>query len=127
MTEASETYRCNICGNTVRVICKGAGELVCCGEPMQKLVENTTDAAQEMPVPVGTTIDGGYQIAVGSVAHPMDADHYITWVALKTDDGVVHEKFLAPGEKPEIVVKTTAKAVKACEYCNKHGLWSKTE
>ncbi|HJK47767.1 MAG TPA: desulfoferrodoxin FeS4 iron-binding domain-containing protein, partial [Methanocorpusculum sp.] len=47
MTEASETYRCNICGNTVRVICKGAGELVCCGEPMQKLVENTTDAAQE--------------------------------------------------------------------------------
>ena len=121
MTEASETYRCNICGNTVRVICKGAGELVCCGEPMQKLVENTTDAAQEKHVPIVTKIDGGYQIAVGSVAHPMDADHYITWVALKTDDGV------APGEKPEIVVKTTAKAVKACEYCNKHGLWSKTE
>ena len=127
MTEASETYRCNICGNTVRVICKGAGELVCCGEPMQKLVENTTDAAQEKHVPVVTKIDGGYQIAVGSVAHPMDADHYITWVALKADDGVVHEKFLAPGEKPEIVVKTTATAVKACEYCNKHGLWSKTE
>ena len=127
MTEASETYRCNICGNTVRVICKGAGELVCCGEPMQKLVENTTDAAQEKHVPVVTKIDGGYQIAVGSVAHSRDAENAIHWVALQTDDGVVHEKFLSPGEKPEIVVKTTAKAVKACEYCNKHGLWSKTE
>ena len=127
MTEASETYRCNICGNTVRVICKGAGELVCCGEPMQKLVENTTDAAQEKHVPVVTKIDGGFPIAVGSVAHPLGWVHIITMVVFQAVEGVVHEKFLAPGEKPEIVVKTTAKAVKACEYCNKHGLWSKTE
>ncbi|HJJ97130.1 MAG TPA: desulfoferrodoxin [Methanocorpusculum sp.] len=127
MTEVSEIYKCNICGNTVRVIGKGAGELVCCGEAMHKLVENTTDAAQEKHVPVVTKVDGGYKVAVGSVAHPMEAEHYITWIALKTDDGVVHEKFLAPGEKSEIVIKTPAKAVKACEYCNKHGLWSKTE
>ena len=127
MTEASEIYKCNICGNTVRIIGKGAGQLVCCGEAMHKLTENTTDAAQEKHVPVITKTDGGYKVAVGSVPHPMDADHYITWVALKTDDNIVHEKFLAPGQKPEIMIKTTAKAVKACEYCNKHGLWAKTE
>jgi superoxide reductase len=94
---------------------------------MHKLVENTTGTAQEKHVPIVTNVDGGYKVAVGSVPHLMEADHYITWVALKTDDGIFHEKFLAPGEKPEITVKTPAKAVKACEYCNKHGLWSKTE
>ena len=127
MTEVSEIYKCNICGNTIKVIGKGAGQLVCCGEVMHKQTENTTDAAKEKHVPVVTKVDGCYKIAIGSVAHPMEADHYITWIALKTDDGVIHEKFPAPGEKPELVVKTTAKAVKACEYCNKHGLWSKTE
>ena len=127
MIEVSEIYKCNICGNTIKVIGKGAGQLVCCGEAMYKQMENTTDAAQEKHVPVVTKVDGGYKIAIGSVAHPMEAEHYITWIALKTDDGVVHEKFPAPGDNPELVVQTKATALTAFEYCNKHGLWSKTE
>ena len=34
MTEINQVYKCNICGNTVKVLHAGAGELVCCGEPM---------------------------------------------------------------------------------------------
>ena len=34
-----ERYRCNICGNEVEVIKAGGGELVCCGEPMEKIEE----------------------------------------------------------------------------------------
>jgi len=34
-----EVYKCEICGNVVKVIKVGGGELVCCGEPM-KLVED---------------------------------------------------------------------------------------
>jgi superoxide reductase len=127
VTEVSEIYKCNICGNIVRIIGKGVGELACCGEKMRKLVENTSNAAQEKHVPVVTKVDGGYKIAVGSIAHPMETEHYITWIALKTDDGVVHEKFFVPGEKPEFIAKTAAKAIKACECCNKHDLWHKIE
>lgn len=126
MTEAKEVYKCHICGNAVRVIEKGAGQLVCCGQPMEKMTENTVDASKEKHVPVITQIDGGYQVTIGEVPHPMEADHYITWIGLATDDGIVHEKFLTPADKPEMIVKTTAKPVKACENCNKHGLWSKT-
>ncbi len=125
MTKAKEIYKCAICGNAVRVIGKGKGELVCCGQPMDLLAENSTDASLEKHVPVIEEVGGGYKVAVGSAAHPMLDEHYITWVALRTDDGIVHEKFLVPGEKPEMVVKTTAKAEKAGEYCNQHGLWVK--
>jgi desulfoferrodoxin-like iron-binding protein len=32
-----EQYRCNLCGNEVEVIKVGGGELVCCGQPMEKI------------------------------------------------------------------------------------------
>ena len=32
-----ENYRCNICGNEVKVTKVGGGELVCCGQPMEKV------------------------------------------------------------------------------------------
>jgi desulfoferrodoxin-like iron-binding protein len=35
--KAGEKYRCNICGNEVTVTKAGGGELVCCGEPMEKI------------------------------------------------------------------------------------------
>lgn len=127
MTEVKQVYKCNVCGNAVRVIENGMGQLVCCGQPMELLTENTVDAAKEKHVPVISKIDGGYKVAVGEVPHPMTQEHYITWIGLATDDGIVHEKFLTPTDKPEMVVKTTAKAVKAFENCNLHKLWSKTE
>ncbi len=34
--KAGEEYRCNICGNEVKVTKSGGGELVCCGEAMEK-------------------------------------------------------------------------------------------
>ncbi|MEW5937652.1 MAG: desulfoferrodoxin FeS4 iron-binding domain-containing protein [Candidatus Thermoplasmatota archaeon] len=35
MTKAGEVYRCEICGNVVKVLAVGGGVLVCCGEPMK--------------------------------------------------------------------------------------------
>lgn len=34
---AGEIYRCRVCGNTVVVKEVGGGELVCHGEPMQRM------------------------------------------------------------------------------------------
>jgi len=38
--QVGETYRCNICGNEVKVIKVGGGTLVCCGQDMEKMEEH---------------------------------------------------------------------------------------
>ena len=77
MTEKLQVYKCEICGNIVEVLHAGAGELVCCGQPMKQTVENTVDAAKEKHVPVIEKVPGGFKVKVGSVAHPMEEKHFI--------------------------------------------------
>ncbi len=85
--------------------------------------ENTTDAAQEKHVPVVEKVDGGYRVAVGSVAHPMADDHYIEWIELVAGD-TVYRQDLKAGDAPEATFATSAGSVTARAYCNLHGLWS---
>lgn len=122
MATKLEIYKCNECGNMVEVLHGGDGELVCCGEPMVKLTENTTDAAQEKHVPVIEKVDGGYKVSVGAVLHPMVEDHYIEWIELLAD-GKAYRKFLNPGDEPIATFAVEASSVSAREHCNKHGLW----
>lgn len=124
MTELLQIYKCNVCGNIVQVLHPGAGTLVCCGQPMQLLKENSTDAATEKHVPVIEKTADGYTVKVGSAPHPMEEKHSIEWVEVITPDGTVYTKLLNPNEKPEAVF-TGIKAdnVKARAYCNLHGLW----
>ena len=122
MAEKLQVYKCNICGNIVEVLHGGAGELVCCGEPMELLNEKTADAATEKHVPVIEKIDGGYKVKVGSVPHPMEEKHYIEWIELLAD-GKAYRQFLKPGIPPEAVFNVEADTVSAREYCNVHGLW----
>lgn len=122
MAERLEVYKCELCGNIVEVLHSGAGELVCCGQPMKCMKENTVDAAKEKHVPVIEKVEGGYKVAVGSVAHPMEEKHFIEWIELIAD-GKAYRQFLNPGGKPEAVFKIEANTVSAREYCNLHGLW----
>jgi superoxide reductase len=122
MAERYEVYKCEACGNIVEVLVGGAGELVCCEQPMNKLAENTVDAAKEKHVPVIEKIDGGYKVKVGDVPHPMEEKHYIQWIELIAD-GKSCVQYLAPGQAPEAVFMTEATSVTAREYCNLHGLW----
>ena len=122
MAEKLEVYKCEKCGNIVEVLHGGAGELVCCGEPMKLLKENTVDAAKEKHVPVVEKTADGFKVKVGSVAHPMEEKHYIEWVEIIAD-GEAYRQFLKPGETPEATFKIEAQSVTAREYCNLHGLW----
>ena len=122
MTKKNEVYKCSLCGNIVQVLHTGAGELVCCGQPMELLTENTVDAAQEKHIPVVEKTDTGYKVTVGSVAHPMEEKHWIEWIELVTDSAV-YRVDLQPGDAPEAVFCTEADAVTARAYCNLHGLW----
>lgn len=122
MAENLQVYKCMKCGNIVEVVHGGDGELVCCGEPMKLLKENTSDGAKEKHVPVIEKVAEGYKVKVGSVAHPMTAEHYIEWIELVAD-GMAYRAFLKPGDAPEAVFCVKAKTVYAREYCNLHGLW----
>ena len=120
-TNVREVYRCAICGGIVEVLHEGM-VMQCCGQPMTLLKENTTDGAREKHVPVVEPVEGGYRVTVGSVEHPMLAEHFIEWIELVTDSHV-YRKELNPGEKPEAVFLTDARQVFARAYCNLHGLW----
>ncbi len=122
MTQKLEVYKCDVCGNIVEVLHAGGGELVCCGQPMKLMAENTVDAAKEKHVPVIEKVDGGFKVKVGSVAHPMEEKHYIEWIEIIAD-GKAYRQFLKPGDKPEAVFSIDAKSVTAREYCNLHGHW----
>jgi len=124
MAKQLEIYKCELCGNIVEVLHGGDGELVCCGQPMKHITENTVDAAKEKHVPVIEKTDKGYLVKVGSVAHPMEEKHYIEWIELLAD-GKAYRQFLIPGQAPEALFCIEATTVAAREYCNLHGLWKK--
>ena len=117
-------YRCSHCGQIIAIV-KGTGvPVICCGEPMQEIVAGTTDAAVEKHVPVFEVKGDTVSVKVGSVEHPMLAEHYIEWIALKTKQGN-QRKALNPGDKPEACFRICegdeVEAVYA--YCNLHSLW----
>jgi superoxide reductase len=91
---------------------------------MEELVAGAVDAAVEKHVPVVTTDAGKLAATVGSVEHPMEADHYIQWIYVELADGSLR-KDLKPGDAPAATFALLAddKPVAVYEYCNKHGLW----
>ena len=122
MTTQNGVYKCSVCGNIVAVLTTGAGELVCCGAPMALMTENSTDAAHEKHVPVVIGTGDDLAVSVGSVAHPMQAEHYIEWIEVIAD-GVSYRKFLKPGDLPEAKFCVDADEISVRAYCNLHGLW----
>jgi len=108
----------------VETLFAGEGELVCCGQPMNLLKENSVDAAKEKHVPVVTDLgDNKVKVAVGSIPHPMEEKHYIAFVEVVTEKKVLRHEF-KPGDAPEATFKVKfEKILYVREYCNLHGLW----
>lgn len=122
MTEKLQIYKCEICGNMVEMIHSGAGQLVCCGQPMKLLKENITDASTEKHVPIIEKTTDGIKVKIGSAPHPMEEKHFIEWIEIVVD-GKTCRQFLKPGNPPEAFFKTQGDNITAREYCNVHGLW----
>ena len=123
MTKRSEVYKCELCGNMVEMVHSSAGQLVCCGQPMKVMAENTVDASKEKHIPVIEHLANGVKVTIGSIAHPMEEKHYIEWIELLVGDTVLRQ-YLKPGAPPVAFFEgVTAKQVVAHEFCNLHGLW----
>ena len=87
---------------------------------MQLLTPKTSDEGMEKHVPVVEETEAGIKIKVGSVEHPMTAEHHIEFIVIVAN-GEMHIKHLKLGEKPE--AEFNVKTKKALAYCNLHGLW----
>ena len=122
MAKMNKIYRCPICGNIVHVVHAGVADLVCCGQPMEELIEQTADYKTEKHVPVIRKEENGFLVVVGSTPHPMEEKHYIEWIELIAD-GISYRRYLKQGDKPEAFFCVDAAKVSAREYCNIHQLW----
>lgn len=148
-------YRCEKCGNIVLLVKSGGGTLTCCGQEMIALKANSTDASKEKHVPELAIQDGKIKVSVGSVAHPMTAEHFIEWIALVADNKI-EIMHLKPGMEPKaefsycigeeekhliyrsddempncegkpcnFIFRDKSEKVAVYAYCNLHGLWEK--
>ncbi len=124
MTKLRDIYYCEVCGNVVAIRNEGADALVCCGQPMKKLEEQSQDATTEKHVPYVEEVEGGVLVKVGKeTAHPMLEKHYIKFIEVQLKDRVCVAE-LNPGDAPEAFFPVKkADIVKAREWCNVHGLW----
>ncbi len=120
---SAKFYVCRHCGNLVGMLHASGVPIVCCGEEMQALTPNTTEASGEKHLPSVTVNGSELCVNVGSVDHPMTPEHFIQWVYVETENGG-QRRVLKPGDAPTVTFclgEDRAKAVYA--YCNLHGLW----
>lgn len=48
MIKENQIYKCSICGNVVKVLFAGGGQLVCCGKPMDLVEEEENKEKEEV-------------------------------------------------------------------------------
>ena len=121
MTNQKEVYKCLVCGNIVEILHASGGTLVCCGQPMKLMIENSDDKAsieKHVPIIIGKNRK---KVRIGLKKHPMEETHYIEWIEATGEKGEYAKVFLKPGDKPE--AKFCFRVASAREYCNLHGLW----
>ena len=114
---------CRHCGNIIEMVHDAKVPVFCCGHKMDVLVTNTVAASCEKHIPVVSVEGSKVIVNVGSVDHPMVAEHFIEWVYVETENGG-YRKELHPDSAPHVEFELGSdKAVAVYAYCNLHGLW----
>lgn len=116
-------FRCRHCGNMVGMIHDSGVPMICCGDPMQALVPNTTEAATEKHIPVVSVKERLVHAKVGSVAHPMTEEHHIEFIYLQTEVGGQMKRLRVGTDAAAIFAVLDDAPVSVYAYCNLHGLW----
>jgi len=106
-------YVCPVCGNVIRSI--GEAVVSCCGITLPPTEPEEADPEHLLHVEI---VEDEYYITVD---HPMDKDHYISFLAAVSDQGVQFTK-LYPEGSAEARFKIS-RVRKIYAYCNRHGLF----
>jgi len=124
MSKSQAFFFCARCGNVAALAVAKGGALACCGEAMREIAPNTVEASREKHVPVVEKTADGIRVKVGAAPHPMQEDHRIDFIYVKTGRGGQRAS-LAPGDAPEAEFRFAAgdEPVEVFAYCNLHGMW----
>ena len=109
-------YVCPVCGNVIRAI--GEAVISCCGITLPPQEAEPADEAHAIRL---ETVEDEYYVTVN---HPMTKDHYISFFAAVSDQGVKFVKLYPEGGAEARFKINRVKGIYA--YCNRHGLfWKK--
>jgi len=124
MAKKGRIYKCEVCGNIIEVLEEGTGTLVCCGQSMTELSEETGDEGREKHVPIIEINGNKAKVKVGSIPHPMEETHHIQFIQLLIDENI-YTMYLKPGQPPEVEfeIPELYTEISTRAYCNVHGLW----
>ena len=124
MAKKFEIFRCNICGNIIEILEGGAGELVCCNEPMELIDVKNEETVAEKHKPVISSEGENIKIRVGEVLHPMTKEHHIEFIeAISLDGKYLYRKYLTTEEQPIMEFFCKTGKMRARELCNIHGFF----
>lgn len=106
-------YVCPVCGNVIRSI--GEAVVSCCGITLPPVEPEDADADHAIRVEI---VEDEYYI---SVDHPMDKEHYISFLAAVSDQSVQFVKMYPEGQAEARFKINRVRKIYA--YCNRHGLF----
>lgn len=113
----SKFYVCPVCGNAIRST--GEALISCCGITLPPLEPEACDEDHGISVEI---VEDEYYVTVD---HPMQKDHYISFLAAVSDSRVQFVK-LYPEGNAEARFKID-RVKKFYAYCNRHGLFQVTK
>lgn len=106
-------YVCPVCGNVIEAT--GEAVVSCCGITLPPLDAEECDDEHRINV---ETVEDEYYVTVD---HPMTKDHYISFLAAVSDDGIQLKKLYPEGP---CEARFRIRAVrKIYAFCNRHGLF----
>ena len=108
-------YVCPACGNVIHAM--GDAVISCCGITLPRLEEEKLDEHHNIKV---ERIDDEYVV---SMDHPMDKDHFLYFIAYRTDTNIQVERLYLESEA--LCHFKILGHLKIFAYCNHHGLFMK--
>lgn len=109
----AKLYVCPICGNVIQTI--GEAVVSCCGITLPPLASEEADPDHSIHVEI---VEDEYYV---SVDHPMRRDHYISFLAAVSDQGIQFVKLYPEGSADARFKIDRVIRLYAC--CNRHGLF----
>ncbi|MBR3142163.1 MAG: helix-turn-helix domain-containing protein [Clostridiales bacterium] len=106
-------YVCPVCGNVIQTT--GEAVVSCCGITLPPLEPEISDTEHGINVEI---VEDEYYVTVD---HPMEKDHYISFIAAVSDGGVQFTKLYPEGNAEARFRISCVKKIYA--YCNRHGLF----
>ena len=117
-------FACTKCGVLIEEIAGTKTHYSCGGKELEELTPNTSEGAQEKHLPVVERSGDMVTVKVGSVFHPMSAEHSIQWVYLQTEKGCQRVDLCCEGEPVAVFALAPGdRPLAAYAYCNLHGFW----